>query len=125
MTLTHHTADLSHARLHYVVAGTGTPMLLLHGWPQTGYCWRKLVPLLSARYQMIMPDLTGLGDSESKVDRFDKRSIASDMVELMEHIGLSEFHLVGHDWGGAVAWAIAAHFPNHAKTLSRGYIAIP
>ncbi|MGQ7932481.1 alpha/beta fold hydrolase [Paraburkholderia sp. D1E] len=74
----------------------------------------------------VAPDLTGLGDSVSKTDRFDKRSIAADIVELAhEHLGLGRFNLVGHDWGGGVAWAVAAHHPGHAKTLMLVDIAIP
>jgi len=122
----HHTADLSNARLHFVTAGEGEPLVLLHGWPQTWYCWRRVIPLLADKYRIIAPDLTGLGESLSKTGRYDKRSIAADIVELThEHLGIDNFNLVGHDWGGGVAWALAAHHPGHAKTLTLVDIAIP
>lgn len=126
LNLEHHNADLKHAKLHYVTAGAGEPLVLLHGWPQTWHCWRGVMERLSGGFRLIVPDLTGLGDSESKTGKFDKRSVAADILELLvEKLGLSEFHLAGHDWGGAVAWAIAAHFPGHAKTLTLVDITIP
>ncbi|MEM5387748.1 alpha/beta hydrolase [Paraburkholderia phymatum] len=122
----HHQAELSNSTLHFVTAGEGPPLLLLHGWPQTWYCWRRVIPLLAQNYRVIAPDLPGLGDSMYRSERFDKRSIAAEIVELAsKHLGLDGFHLVGHDWGGGVAWAVAAHFPGNAKTLTLVDIAIP
>lgn len=122
----HRTAELTHATLHYVTAGQGGPLVLLHGWPQTWHCWRGVISALHEDFQIIAPDLTGLGDSISKTGRFDKRSVAADILELLvQELGHSTFHLVGHDWGGAVAWAIAQHFPGHAQTLTLVDIAIP
>lgn len=122
----HHFADLSEARLHYVTAGKGEPVVLLHGWPQTWHCWKRLIPMLSADHRVIVPDLRGLGESVAKVQKFDKRAVAGDVVELItQKLGLEHFHLVGHDWGGVVAWAIAAHYPGPASTLTVIDVAIP
>ncbi|MBY4867677.1 alpha/beta hydrolase [Burkholderia anthina] len=122
----HHLAELSNSTVHYVTAGEGTPLVLLHGWPQTWYCWRRVIPLLASKYRIIAPDLPGLGESVSKSGRFDKRSIAAEIVELTsKHLELDGYHLVGHDWGGGVAWAVAAHYPGNAKTLTLVDIAIP
>jgi pimeloyl-ACP methyl ester carboxylesterase len=60
---THQTADVNSVRLHYVIGGQGSPIVLLHGWPQTWYAWRKIMPALAERYTVIAPDLRGLGDS--------------------------------------------------------------
>ena len=59
----HHTAFVSDVRLHYVIAGQGDPVVLLHGWPETWYQWRKIIPALAEHYTVIAPDLRGLGDS--------------------------------------------------------------
>ncbi|MGY2680699.1 alpha/beta fold hydrolase [Pseudomonas tolaasii] len=123
--VTHNTAHLSNSSIHYVTAGEGYPIVLLHGWPQTWKCWSKVIELIPQGYQVIVPDLPGLGDSTNHGGRFDKKSLASDIVELCKHLEIDEYHLVGHDWGGGVAWAMAAHFPGGAKTLSLVDIAIP
>lgn len=123
--LTHHTAHLSKSSIHYVTAGEGYPVLLLHGWPQTWRCWRQVIELLAEGYRVIAPDLPGLGDSINRHGNFDKKSLAADLVELCEHLAIDSYHLVGHDWGGGVAWAMAAHFPGGAHTLSLVDIAIP
>ena len=67
MDLEHHFANLADVRLHYVTAGIGKPLVLLHGWPQTWYAWRHIIPLLAEQYRIIAPDLRGLGDSSRPV----------------------------------------------------------
>lgn len=79
MQLTHHHFDTGEVVLHYVRAGTGDPVLLLHGWPQSWYCWRKVIPALAQRYTVVAPDLRGLGDSSRPLDGYDKRTIAEDI----------------------------------------------
>ena len=81
--------------LHVVTAGSGTPVVLLHGWPETWYEWRKIIPLLAKRYRVIAPDLPGLGDS-SRPPTFDKKTIGADLREMCEQLGLERFNLVGH-----------------------------
>ena len=104
--LTHHFADLSQLRMHYVTAGKGEPVVLLHGWPQTWYAWRDVIPLLAKNYFVVAPDLRGLGDSSRPTSGYDKRTIATDVHELAtQALGLPAFNLVGHDWGGPVAFA--------------------
>ena len=92
--------------LHYVSAGTGDPVALLHGWPQTWYMWRNVIPVLAENYRVIAPDLRGLGQSSRPAEGYDKKTIAADIVELIhDHLGLGPIHLVGHDWGGPVAFS--------------------
>ena len=124
--LTHHFADLSQVRMHYVTAGKGEPVVLLHGWPQTWYAWRDVIPLLAKNYFVVAPDLRGLGDSSRPTSGYDKRTIATDVHELAaQALGLSAFNLVGHDWGGPVAFALAANFPDAVRRLAIIDVAIP
>ncbi|WP_372725288.1 alpha/beta fold hydrolase [Immundisolibacter sp.] len=109
MSIEHHTAELPAVRLHYLLAGHGPALLLLHGWPQSSHEWRLLIPELAKRYRVIAPDLRGLGDSGRPVGGYDKMTIAGDLrVLLREKLGITQTAVVGHDWGGAVAYALAA-----------------
>ena len=107
---THHQADLSEMRMHYVTAGPPTgPVVLLHGFPQTWYEWRLVMPALAARHAVIAPDLRGLGDSSRPDEGYDKRRVAEDVWDLVNGVlGHERFFVVGHDWGGPVAYALAA-----------------
>ncbi len=106
---THHTAELGEVRLHYVTAGDGGPALcLLHGWPQTWWEWRRVIPALSEHFSIVAPDMRGLGDSSCPAAGYDKRNVANDIWRLMhEALGHERFFLAGHDWGGPVAYALA------------------
>ena len=124
--LSHHFANLGDVNLHYVTAGSGFPLVLLHGWPQSWYAWRHVLPELAARYQVIMPDLRGLGDSSRPLEGYDKKTIGNDIWRLLhEHLGLDAFHLVGHDWGGPTAYAIAAAHPAAVRKLAVLDVTIP
>ena len=105
----HHTAELPGVRLHYLAAGSGPALLLLHGWPQSSHQWRHLMPVLATRYRVIAPDLRGLGDSGKPVGGYDKTTVAGDVRTLLrDRLGITRTAVVGHDWGGAVAYALAA-----------------
>ena len=108
-----------------VIEGSGDPVVLLHGWPQTSHEWRKIVPLLSHRYRLIAPDLPGLGDSSIPPDGYDKKTLAGDLVGMCAQLGLGRFHLVGHDWGGPTAFALACAMPDSVRTLSILDVTIP
>jgi pimeloyl-ACP methyl ester carboxylesterase len=115
---THDYATLSEVTLHYVTAGAGDPVVLLHGWPQTWFMWRKIIPGLAERYRVIAPDLRGLGDSTRPAEGYDKARVAADLRELVhDHLGLGPIFLVGHDWGGPVAFAYAAAAPDQVRRL--------
>ena len=112
----HHYATVGRVRLHYVTCGSGTPVVLLHGWPQTWYEWRLLMPLLADRYQLIAPDLRGLGDSSRPSAGYDKKTVAHDIwLLLREQLGHARFAVVGHDWGSAVAVRLAT---DHADAVT-------
>jgi len=125
MEFRHHTLALSRVQLHVVTAGAGVPVVLLHGWPQSWHEWRKVIPLLAPRHRLIVPDLPGLGDSSRPADGYDKQRIAGDLLELADALGLHRFHLVGHDWGGPTAFAMACAAPERIRTLSVLDVTIP
>ncbi|MBL6617874.1 MAG: alpha/beta hydrolase [Reyranella sp.] len=104
---THHQRTVNGFRMHYVTAGSGYPLVLLHGWPQSWYEWRKIIPALAERFTVIAPDLRGLGDSEKPMTGYDKRTMAADVRELVTQLGYGKVGVVGHDWGGAVAFYFA------------------
>ena len=109
--------------INYASAGTGAPILLLHGHPQTHVVWRKVAPrLVDAGYQVIAPDLRGYGDSdkpESDPSHFpySKRVMAGDQIALMKHLGHETFSVVGHDRGGRVAHRLALDFSDVVERL--------
>jgi pimeloyl-ACP methyl ester carboxylesterase len=113
----HHTTRVNDVLLHYVTCGRGEPVILLHGWPQTWYEWRKIMPALAERYTVIAPDMRGLGDSSKPATGYDKRSVAADIYELVRQLGFERIFLVGHDWGGPVAYAYACAHPEDVRKL--------
>lgn len=120
---TSHCVDLSDVRLHYVVGGKGPTILLIHGWSQTWFEWRKIMPALAENFTVIAPDLRGLGDSGlplKPTSGYDKRTVAADLKELVDRLDLGPVHVVGHDHGGAVAYAYASNY--REETLSLAFI---
>src|SRR5713226_6839622 len=121
----HHTIALEDVRLHYVTAGRGDPVVLLHGWPQTWYEWRRIIPALAERYTVIAPDMRGLGDSSKPATGYDKRTVAADIYQLVRKLGFEKIFIVGHDWGGPVAYAYACAHPGDVRKLVILDVAIP
>lgn len=124
-TFTHHTAEVNGVKLHYVVGGKGEPVVLLHGWPQTWFEWRKVMPRLAEKYTVIVPDLRGLGDSSRPAAGYDKRTVAEDVHQLVRQLGHRRVHVVGHDWGGAVAYAYAAAHRDEVGRLAVVEMVLP
>lgn len=108
---THHTKKVNGFRMHYVIAGSGYPLVLLHGWPQSWYEWHKVIAPLAEQFTVVAPDLRGLGDSERPLTGYDKRTLASDVYALVQALGFDKIGLTGHDWGGAVAYYLAYDHP--------------
>ena len=126
MTTTRHYADLDGVTLHYLRAGAGEPVVLVHGIPQTSHEWRHVMPRLAGRYTVIAPDLRGLGDSTRPAGGYDKKTLGADIASLVTgHLGFDRFHLVGHDWGGPVAFSVAADNPRAVRTLTILDVVIP
>ena len=124
-TLTHHHADLGDVLLHYVTAGDGFPIVLVHGIPQTSHEWRYVIPYLAKKYQVIAPDLRGLGDSSHPTEGYDKKTMSNDIWRLMQSLNLPNFYLVGHDWGGPTAFSLAAQHPEAVRRLAILDVVIP
>ena len=121
-----HFVDLPGVTLHYLRSGKGEPVVLLHGVPQTSHEWRYVMPRLAEKYTVIAPDLRGLGDSSRPSGAYDKKTLGADIAGLViDHLGFRKFHLVGHDWGGPVAFSVAAHYPDAVKTLTILDVVIP
>jgi haloacetate dehalogenase len=95
-------------RMHYERAGSGPPVVLLHGWPQTSHCWRYVMPRLAERHTVIAPDLRGYGLTDKPADGYDKRTMAADVSGLVRTLGFDRVSVVGHDRGARVAhrWAL-------------------
>jgi pimeloyl-ACP methyl ester carboxylesterase len=98
--VTHRYVDLPSARLHVAEAGEGAPIVLLHGWPQHWWIWRRVIPELARDHRLICPDLRGFGWSEAPRGRYEMSEFADDVVALLDRLGLDEVDLIGHDWGG-------------------------
>jgi pimeloyl-ACP methyl ester carboxylesterase len=121
-TFFHHKTSVNGIELHYVIGGEGEgepiPIVLLHGWPQTWYEWRHIIPqLIANNYTVIAPDMRGLGDSEKPQTGYDKKTVAEDIYQLVKKLGFSKIYLVAHDWGGAVAYSYAAEYPEDVRKM--------
>jgi len=100
--------------------------VLLHGIPQSSYEWRYIIPHLTEHYTVIAPDLRGLGDSSRPPSGYDKKTIANDIWQLIrDHLGVEGFFLAGHDWGGPVAFSLAAQHPDAVRRLAILDVVIP
>lgn len=114
-------------RLSVHRAGHGTPLILLHGYPQNHHCWEHVAPTLAQEFDVIIPDLRGYGDSDAPADdaahtTYAKRQMAADIVALMDTLGLKAAHILGHDRGGRVAYRFALDHPD--RLLKLGIIEI-
>jgi pimeloyl-ACP methyl ester carboxylesterase len=101
---------------HVAETGEGDPLVLLHGWPQNWYCWRRLVPLLGGR-RLIMPDLRGHGWSDAPRGGYEKESFVDDLLALIDALELDQVGLVGHDWGGWTGFLAALRAPDRFSGL--------
>ena len=95
----------------------GFPVVMIHGWPESSYCWEGVTGFLDPRWRVIAPDLRGLGDSERTLDvkAYQKVELAKDIIEIVDALGIREFFLVGHDWGGIVAQELAFLAPDRVR----------
>jgi pimeloyl-ACP methyl ester carboxylesterase len=119
--------DVAGVGIEYQVSGQGRPVVLLHGFPDSGRLWRHQVPALAgAGFQVIVPDLRGYGRSgkPEAVDAYSLPLLAGDVLAILNDLGIARAHLVGHDWGAALAWTLATLAPDnvdHLAVLSVGH----
>jgi pimeloyl-ACP methyl ester carboxylesterase len=104
--------------LHYLTAGKGAPLLLLHGYAETSLMWKPVLPVFAQRFTVIAPDLPGIGDSGIPADGLDMQSAAIRIHKLALALGVNKACVVGHDIGLMVAYAYAAHFPAEVEKLA-------
>jgi pimeloyl-ACP methyl ester carboxylesterase len=110
-------ADVNGVRLHYLVAGQGDPVVLLHGYAETSHMWRPLIAKLTDRHTVIAPDLRGFGESSAPADGYTKAAMARDIHALVKSLNYDRIRLVGHDIGLMVAYAYAAQYPDEVDRL--------
>jgi len=114
---TEHVADVNGVKLHYFIGGKGSPVVLLHGYAETGHMWLPIMPLLAKNHTVIVPDLRGAGDSSKPESGYDKKNMAVDIHALAVSLGFKRAEVVGHDIGLMVAYAYAAQFPQETHRL--------
>lgn len=114
----HHVALVNGIRLHYLKAGAGNPVVLLHGFAQTSQKWiARVIPALAAHYTVIAPDLRSSGDSKKPANGYDEETLAEDVYHLVQHLGFKESRLVGHDFGANTAYPCAAAHRKEVRKL--------
>jgi pimeloyl-ACP methyl ester carboxylesterase len=116
-TFTSRYVDAGAVRLHAVVGGDGPPLLLVHGWPQSWYAWRLLMPRLARDFMVVAVDQRGIGLSDKPADGYDTGTLAGDLVALMDALGHARFALVGTDTGMPISYALAADHPERVERL--------
>jgi pimeloyl-ACP methyl ester carboxylesterase len=117
--ITHHHVDVNGIPLHYVEAGTtGSPILLVHGFPETWWAFRNLIPLLAADHRVFAVDLRGFGDSGNGPGEYDSATSAEDLHQLIEHLGVGPVHLTGQDISGATVFRLAATHPGDVRSVT-------
>ena len=115
----HHRVSLNGTELHYVSAGTaGSPVMLVHGFPETWWVFRKLIPLLSAHHRVFAPDLRGFGDSATASAEHDSATAAQDLSELIARLDLGPVHLTGQDISGPTTFRVTATHPDHVRSYA-------
>jgi pimeloyl-ACP methyl ester carboxylesterase len=124
-TFTSQYVDAGELRLHAVVGGNGPPLLLVHGWPQTWYAWRMVMPALAQDFQVIAVDQRGVGLSDKPGSGYDTGTLANDMVALMDALGYPRFAMFGTDTGMPIAYALAADHPDRLDRLVVAEAVIP
>jgi len=125
----HNYAQVGDVRLHYVECGNSDNKLviLLHGFPEFWYSWRRQLPVLGQHYHVIAPDLRGfnLSDKPRRIEDYRIESLVKDVLGLIRHFGKSQAAIVAHDWGAAVAWAVAQRHPEAISKLIALQVPLP
>jgi pimeloyl-ACP methyl ester carboxylesterase len=115
----HGFAHVNGVRLHYVTQGQGPLAILLHGFPEFWYSWRHQIPELAKQFRVVAPDLRGYNDSDKPrgVANYRVDTLTADVMGLIRAFGEEKAVIIGHDWGGGVAWAFAANYPHATERL--------
>ena len=116
----HGVVSLENVNLHYVTQGEGPLVVLLHGFPEFWYSWRHQIPELARRFKVVAPDMRGynLSDKPESVSDYRLEYLTRDLSQLIESFAAGKAHVIGHDWGGAVAWSFAMDYSEHLDRLA-------
>jgi epoxide hydrolase 4 len=119
MSITHNSTQVNNISLHYASSGSGQPIIFLHGFPEFWYVWRKQLPFFGLHYHAIAPDLRGYHHSEKPVAiaAYQLPTLVKDIAELIRSLGQQQAILIGHDWGGVIAWECARIYPELLEKL--------
>jgi pimeloyl-ACP methyl ester carboxylesterase len=124
-TFTSRYIDTGELRQHAVIGGDGPPLLLVHGWPETWYAWRLLMPALARDFEVIAVDQRGIGLTDKPQNGYDTGTLAGDLIALMDALGHRRFAVVGHDTGFAISYALAADHPDRVDRAALAEIPGP
>lgn len=113
----HRYADINGIRMHYAEAGSGELVILLHGFPESWYSWRHQIEALARQYHVVAPDQRGYNETE-RTPPYDTGTLEDDILALITYLGEPGAHIVGHDWGGAIAWLLALEHPDVVRSLA-------
>ena len=124
--ITHHRVEVNATTLHYVTAGTsGSPILLVHGFPETWWTFHKLIPLLAEHHRVYAVDLRGFGDSDNNPGQYDSATSAEDLHQLIQHLDIGPVHLTGQDISGATVFRLATTHPQDVRSLTAIEMGLP
>jgi pimeloyl-ACP methyl ester carboxylesterase len=124
--ITHHRAKVNGTTLHYVAAGTsGSPILLVHGFPETWWAFRKLIPLLAVNHRVFAVDLRGFGDSDNEPGEYDSKTSAEDLHLLIERLDVGPVHLTGQDISGATVFRLATTYAQDVLSFTAIEMGLP
>ena len=115
----HEYVDAGGLRMHVAIAGADhdETVVLLHGWPEHWYCFRHLIPKLAGKYRVVVPDLRGFGWTDAPRAGYGKDQLGADVVHALDALGIDDFYLVGHDWGGFAGYHVALAQPQRVIAL--------
>jgi pimeloyl-ACP methyl ester carboxylesterase len=113
----HRFVDAGGLRTHVALAGEGPPVLLMHGWPQHWYLWREVIPLAAPHARVIAPDFRGFGWTDAPRDGYRKDQLKRDILALLDGLGVGDFSIAGHDWGGYVGFLLALEHPERVRSF--------
>jgi pimeloyl-ACP methyl ester carboxylesterase len=123
--VSHHMVDVDGVRMHYAEAGSGEPLVLIHGFPQNWYMWRSVIPELAKHYRVIVPDMRGAGWSDAPATGYGKEQIADEMAAFMDAVGAPRARVMAHDWGGYIGFMLGLRHPEKVDRYIALNIATP
>lgn len=113
----HRMIDAGGLGVHVAQAGSGEPVLMLHGWPQHWYSWREVIKRLAGHYRLICPDLRGFGWTEAPGHGYDPETFAADAIALLDALDIERARVIGHDWGGYTSFLLGIRHPDRIERL--------